>query len=355
MKTALVHDWLISSVGGAENTLKEMFSLFPSPIYTLLANEKEFNFPSITTSFIQKLPQKHFRKFLPLFPLAIEQFDLSNYDVILSSSHCVAKGVLTHAEQTHICYCHTPMRYAWDCTHEYLREEKGLKNLFAKLSLHYIRNWDVQSSNRVDHFIANSKYVARRIRKTYGRESSVIYPPVDTTFFTPVSQKDNYYITASRLVPYKRVDLIIEAFAKMPDLKLIVVGDGPEMAKLRKMATPNIELLGYQSNDALKQLLQKAKAYLFAALEDFGISPIEAMACATPVIALNKGGTAETVLDQKTGLLFPEQTAQDIAETVRRFEKLSFDPTMISAHAATFSAERFRHEFHQFVHSHVRK
>lgn len=361
MKTALVHDWLVSPIGGAENTLREMYSLFPSPIYTLLWNREAFEHTSfaraeIFSSFIQRLPRAktRFRSYLPLFPLGIEQFDLSSYDVVLSSSHCVAHGALTHAEQLHICYCHTPMRYAWDLSHEYLRESKldrGFKGVIARLFLHYLRNWDSHSSKRVDHFIANSHFVAKRILKTYGRESTVIHPPVDTSFFSLCEQKENYYVTFSRLVPYKKIALIVEAFAQMPDLKLVVIGEGPEAKKIREKATKNIEYLGFQPSETLRTYLQKAKAFLFAALEDFGIAPIEAMACGTPVIAFGKGGTAETVIHGKTGFFFQEQTVPSIQAAVRTFEEAQnrFDPMTIHLHAKTFSADRFREQFQAFV------
>jgi glycosyltransferase involved in cell wall biosynthesis len=361
MKTALVHDWLVSPVGGAENTLQDILALFPSPIHTLLWNPKAFqNTPfaiaEIHSSFIQKLPfsATRFRSYLPLFPLAIEQFNLGSYDVILSSSHCVAKGVLTHSEQTHICYCHTPMRYAWDLCHEYLREAKldrGFKGALARYFLHYLRGWDVHSSRRVDHFIANSHFVARRIQKLYGRESTVIYPPVDTRFYSLSEKKENYYLTSSRLVPYKKIDLIVEAFSSLPDQKLVIIGEGPEADKIRKKATKNVEFLGFQPNEILRQYMQKAKAFVFAALEDFGIVPIEAMASGTPVIALGKGGTAETVLHEKTGLLFENQTTPDIQNAIQTFEKMQerFDPSLIREHAASFSRERFRSELKQFV------
>ncbi len=365
MKTALVHDWLISPVGGAENTLREIFALYPSPIHTLLWNPKAFqntpfNSAEIHSSFIQKLPwaSTRFRSYLPLFPLAIEQFDLSSYDIILSSSHCVAKGVLTHSEQTHICYCHTPMRYAWDLCHEYLRTanlHRGVKGVLARFFLHYIRGWDVHSSRRVDHFIANSRFVARRIQKLYGREAAIIYPPVDTSFYSLSEKKENYYLTSSRLVSYKKIDLIVDAFSHLPDLKLVIIGDGPEANNIRQKATKNVEFLGFQPNDILRHHMQKAKALVFAALEDFGIVPVEAMACGTPVIALGKGGTAETVIEGKTGLLFKNQTALDIQAAIQQFEKTQdqFDPRSIHDHAAMFSSERFHNELKQFVQQNV--
>ena len=261
---------------------------------------------------------------------------------------------MTHSEQLHICYCHTPMRYAWDLCHEYLRDAKlhrGLKSAFARFFLHYLRGWDVHSSRRVDHFIANSNFVAKRIQKIYGKEATVIYPPVNTDFYSLSEKKENYYLTSSRLVPYKKIDLIVEAFSRLPEQKLVIIGDGSEADKIRKKASKNIEFLGFQPNDVLKQHMQKAKAFVFAAVEDFGIIPIEAMACGTPVIALDKGGTAETVLPEKTGLLFANQTAADIQTAIEKFEKSQdqFDPKFIRNHATLFSAKRFRSEMKQFI------
>jgi glycosyltransferase involved in cell wall biosynthesis len=358
MKSAIIHDWLISSVGGGEKVLQAIHKLFPSPIYTLVKNEKKlagsyFQDLIIHPSFIQKLPKakEKYKNYLPLFPLAIEQFDLSAYDVVISSSHCAAKGVITSPDQTHICYCHTPMRYAWDLTHEYLKEsglEKGFKGALARLFLHYLRGWDVQSSRRVDHFIANSKYVARRIEKFYGRSSSVIYPPVDLSFFQKKDKKESYYVTASRLVPYKRVDLIVEAFSKT-DRTLVVIGDGPEWEKVKKKAAKNIVLLKEASDEVLRKHLQEAKAFVFAAVEDFGILPVEAMASGTPVIAFGKGGVAETVIHKKTGYFFQEQSVASLLEALEEFEKLEFDPSCCRERAQEFSIDQFNEQFKQFV------
>jgi glycosyltransferase involved in cell wall biosynthesis len=365
VKTALVHDWLLSPVGGAENTLEAIYSLFPSPIYTLLWKPSAFtNTPlasaEVFSSFINKWPgaHSHFQTFLPLFPLGIEQFDLSAYDVVISSSHCVAHGALTHREQIHICYCHTPMRYAWDLMHEALRDsklDKGLRGFMARLGLHFLRQWDVSSSRRADHFIANSKFIERRIEKIYGRKAEVIYPPVDTSYFGLSEKKEPFFITSSRLVPYKRVSLIVDAFSEMPDLELVVIGDGPEMKNIRKRAGKNIRLLGRAPRDVLRNYLQRAEGFIFAATEDFGIAPVEAMACGTPVIAFNKGGAKETVVDGVTGLFFEEQTAPAIQAAVRAFQKNQalFDPTAISKHASKFSKERFQAEFSAFVQTHA--
>ncbi len=355
MKTALIHDWLLC-IAGAEKVLQAIYEIYPAPIYTLIKNEKSsfFQDKDIHTSFIQKLPfaKKKYRSFLPLFPLAIEQFDLSSFDVVISSSSCVSKGVLTHSQQLHICYCHTPMRYSWDQYHQYLFDSgyhKGLKGMLARCFLHYIRMWDVHTSIHVDHFIANSSYVAKRIKKVYNKESKVIYPPIDTNFFSLASQKDSFYVTASRMVSYKKMDLIVEAFSKMLDKKLLVIGEGPEFKKIRSKASKNIEFLGFQSDENLKTYLQKAKAFVFAAEEDFGIILVEAMSTGTPVIAYNKGGAKETVIENKTGLFFEKQEVQHIIDAVHTFETKEFDPKKIREHALKFSCSRFKKEFQEYV------
>jgi glycosyltransferase involved in cell wall biosynthesis len=354
--TAIVHDWLVSGIGGGEKVLEGIHRLFPSPIYTLVQSKKKlqgtyFQDLEIHSSFIQKFPRAEtkYKSYLPFFPLAIEQFDLTSFDLVISSSTCVAKGVITSPDQVHICYCNSPMRYAWDLTYEYLREYRGVKGALAKLFLHYLRGWDVHSAHRVDHFIGNSQYVARRIQKYYGRTAKVIYPFVDLSMYTAVKEKEEYYATASRFVPYKRIDLIVEAFSKMPGKKLVVIGDGPEWKKVKEKAAPNIELLGYQPDSVLRECLQKAKGFVFAALEDFGILPVESMACGTPVIAFGKGGARETVLDGETGLFFEEQSIAAMIEAVQRFERVEWDPEKCRKRAEFFSRERFNTEFRQFV------
>lgn len=360
MKKALVHDWYYVN-GGAEkvihsivNTNEEMdhFAL----IDFLNESDREFILKGakVITSSIQNLPtaKSNHRKFLQLFPKAIEQFDLSKYKVVLSSSASIAKGVLTHSNQLHICYCHSPMRYAWDFYHQYLNEAgltKGLKAWYAKKVLHKIRIWDVISSNRVDYFIANSNYIAKRIKKVYNREAIVIYPPVDVEQFKLETNKEDYYLAASRLVSYKKIDLIVKAFAKMPNKKLVVVGDGPDFNKIKKLATTNIEMKGFVSKTELIKYMQKAKAFVFSAEEDFGIIPVEAQACGTPVIALGKGGCLETVISNETGVFFKEQIEEDICNAVVEFEKISFDPIQIRKHAEKFSKERFEREYNNFV------
>ncbi|MBS3905126.1 MAG: glycosyltransferase [Simkania sp.] len=352
MKTALVHDWLVSHAG-AEKVLESIHSLFPGPIHTLVHDSGNVNaWPVVYTSFLQKIPYATslYRHLLPLFPLAIEQFDLGSYDLVLSSSHAVAKGVLTHTEQLHICYCHTPMRYAWDLYHPYLSKVKGIKKPVAKMALHYLRHWDSTSTSRVDHFIANSNCVARRIKKIYQRDAKVIHPPVATHHFF-LDDKEDFYLTVSRLVPYKRVDLIVEAFAAMPEKKLLVVGNGPEMSAIKKKAKGNIELLGALPDEHMRKLMAQAKAFVFAAEEDFGIAPVEAQAAGTPVIAFGRGGVLETVVEGVTGLFFSEQTISSLSEAIQHFDRIQhqFIPEHIQEHAGQFSEERFKQEYRDFV------
>jgi glycosyltransferase involved in cell wall biosynthesis len=359
MKVAIIQDWLIS-VSGSDKVVKAISDVFPdADIYTLVANKKicdelGFDFSRITTSAIQKLPfgaSKH-RMYLVLMPFMIEQFDLSKYDVIISSSHAVAKGVLTRSDQLHICYCHTPIRYAWDLYYDYMRDaglEKGLKGLVAKYILHLIRQWDMLSNFRVDYFISNSNYIAKRIKKIYRRDAITIYPNIDVEQFELYLDKEDYYLANSRLVSYKKIDVIVEAFTKMPDKKLVVIGDGPDFKKIVKMAGANTEILGYQPLAELKKRMQKAKALIFASDEDFGMIPVEAQACGTPVIAFGKGGALETVKENETGLFFYEQSADAIIEAVTQFENKKFDYAKIRKHAEQFSEERFKREIKDFV------
>ncbi len=359
--TALVHDWL-TTIAGSEKVLEEMYRLYPSPIYTLLTDRDALGDSplvggDISTSFIQKLPfaRRKYRSYLPLFPMAIEGFDLSGYDVILSSSHAVAKGVLKRSDQLHICYCHTPMRYIWDAAHQYMRDAKlrGVTGFIARWVLHYLRIWDVISSNRVDYYIANSIYVANRIRSIYRREAKVIYPPVDVDSFELCERKDEYYLAASRLVPYKRIDIVVEAFAGMKNRRLLVVGDGPDMKRIKKIAgkNRNIEILGYQPAEKLGEYMQRARAFIFPALEDFGIMPVEAQACGTPVIALGRGGAAESVINGKTGIHFYTQEPDAVVAAIEDFEreKRSFDPKALRENALRFGVERFRRKYKNYV------
>ncbi len=361
MRTALVHDWL-ATYAGSEKVLTSILEMYPSPIFSLFHKEKSMigtplQNADITSSFLQKMPKifSKFKYYLPLFPLAMESFDLSEYDVIISSSHCVAKGSLTHAHQTHICYCHTPMRYIWDLHFEYLKYanlHRGFKGLLARHYMHKLRNWDVGSSLRVDHFVANSKCVAKRIKKIYRRDAKVIYPPVDTQFFTlNKNPREDFYVAGGRLVPYKKICVCIEAFNQMPDKKLVIIGDGPERKKLMKMAKSNITFLGYQNNEVLRDHLQRAKGYLFIAHEDFGIQAVEAQSTGCPVLAFAKGGALETVVENETGMFVFDQTGLALRDTIIKFEQNydRFDSRKISAHAKSFSKERFQKEFKAFI------
>ena len=360
IKVALIHDW-IPVIGGAERVLEALYKIYPGPIHTLICNREVLDGSilqnaTIHTSFIQKLPfaSTKYRNYLPLFPLAVEQFDLSAYDIVISSSYAVAKGVITNPNQIHICYCHSPVRYAWDLYHQYMREagfKRGIKSVIAKLILHYIRIWDVNSTNRVDYFIANSGYIARRIQKIYRREAIVIHPPVDVESFTLYTDKEDFFLTASRFVPYKKIDLIVDSFNKMKDKKLVVIGEGPDFEKVKSKAGSNIVMLGYQPFQVLKQHMQKAKAFVFAAEEDFGITPVEAQACGTPVICFGKGGTTETIIDGVTGVYFKEQTSESLIKAVEHFESIyhSFNPVDIRKNAERFSPEVFTSKIKAYI------
>ncbi len=358
-KIAIVHDWL-PLYGGAERVLEQILLVLPqadifSMIDAIPPEQRGFlqNKP-VTTSFVQRLPgaKTRYRAYFPIMPLAVEQFDLSPYDLVISSSYSFAKGVLTGPDQRHLCYCHSPIRYAWDMQHQYLEQSgltKGLKSFIVRLLLHYVRLWDYRTAAGVDAFAANSAYIARRIMKVYRREAEVIYPPVAIDNFPIEERKEDFYLTASRMVPYKKMDLIAEAFSRMPEKKLIIIGDGPEMDKVRAKAKSNVELLGYRDNADLRSHLQRAKAFVFVAEEDFGIVPVEAQACGTPVIAFGRGGVAETVIPGKTGILFYEQSAESLADAVRLFETATFSPSEIRREAEKFSAEMFRQRFSDFV------
>ena len=362
MKVAIVQEWLVT-VGGSDKVVKAILDTFPdADIYTLVAKKEvcdELGIPweKVHTSFIQKMPlgtKKH-RAYLPLFPFAIEQFDLRGYDVVISSSHCVAKGVLTKADQLHICYCHSPIRYCWDMYNEYLEEshlDKGFKSWLVRLMLHPIRQFDAIAGSRVDYYISNSDYVGQRIRKTYRRKATTIHPNIDISNFELCNDKQEYYLASSRLVAYKKIDTIIEAFNQMPDKKLVVIGGGPNLEAYRKLAKDNVIVMGYQPFDVLKDKMQHAKAFVFAADEDFGMIPIEAQSCGTPVIAYGHGGSLETVNGGKTGLFFNEQTPEAIVEAVNRFEAMGsqpFAPADCRQWAEGFSEERFKREIKEFV------
>ncbi|WP_434684149.1 glycosyltransferase family 4 protein [Pseudanabaena minima] len=365
LKIAIVHEWFVT-YAGSERVVEQILNLFPhADLFAVVdfLNDSQRGFiqnKPVKTTFIQKLPfaKAKFRQYLPLMPLAIEQLDLSAYDLIISSSHAVAKGVLTAPHQLHISYVHSPIRYAWDLQHQYLKEsnlERGIKSWIARWILHQIRIWDTRTANGVDLFVSNSEFIARRIHKVYRRSATVIYPPVDLQNYTLCKQKQEFYLTASRLVPYKRIDLIVEAFSQMGDRSLIVIGDGEQMAKIRAKASSNIKFLGHLEPEALREYMQKARAFVFAAEEDFGITPVEAQACGTPVIAYGRGGVCESVrgldCDRPTGVFFAEQTVASIRTAVLEFEQNSdrISPTTCHENAMRFSTERFQAEFLQFV------
>lgn len=354
MRIAIVHDWL-TVYAGAEKVLEQLLLLYPqAEVFTLVdflpPNERGFlRGVKVHTSFLQRLPRarRSYRSYLPLMPLAIEQFDLSRFDLVISSSYAVAKGVLTGPDQVHVCYCHSPIRYAWDLQHQYLREsglETGPKGWIAKAVLSYIRIWDSRTANGVDEFIANSSYIARRIKKVYGRNSIVIPPPVEIPQNTNEHPRDDYYVTASRMVPYKRIDLIVKAFNRMPDKRLIVIGAGPMLDSVRAIAQSNVTVLGYQPQSVLDEHLSRAKAFVFAAEEDFGIAPVEAQAHGTPVIAYGKGGILDSVKEGVTGMFFLKQTEQSICDAIEAFEQRSvqWSREEIIENARQFSPVAFR-------------
>jgi glycosyltransferase involved in cell wall biosynthesis len=335
----------------------DIFSLLeflPSSDRRFLANKP------VTTTFLQRLPfaRCKYPAYLPLMPIAIEQLNLSHYDLVISSSHCVAKGVVTGPDQLHVSYTHTPMRYAWDSQHEYLAGSglnRGLKGLFARWMLHKLRLWDVRTAHGVDSFVANSQFIARRIWKAYRRHARVIHPPVDTGAFALCEKREDFYLTASRLVPYKKIDVLVDAFAAMPDKKLVVIGEGPDLKKLRAKAGPNVTLLGYQDSASLRDYVQRARAFLFASREDFGIVLVEAQAAGTPVIAFGQGGALETICglesDSPTGVFFHEQTPSAVVGAIQTFESQEhlIKPAACRANAMRFGIERFHQEFYEHV------
>jgi glycosyltransferase involved in cell wall biosynthesis len=360
-RVALVHDWLVT-YAGSERVVEQILQLFPqADLYSVVdffpeSQRGVLGGKHATTSFIQHLPRarQSFRHYLPLMPLAIEQFDLSSYDLVISSSHAVAKGILTGPHQVHVSYVHSPIRYAWDLQHQYLCEaglQRGLKSWIVRLLLHYMRIWDQRTAHGVDAFVANSAFVKRRIRKAYGTEATVVYPPVNVERFELSNRHEDFYLVASRMVPYKRIPLIVEAFAAMPSRRLVVIGDGADFARAKTRATPNVTLLGYQPDAVLVDYMQRARAFVMAAEEDFGISVVEAQACGTPVIALGRGGAREIVVDSPdpelgTGLFFGEQSVASIVDAVERFERQPpLAAEVCRRNAMRFTEERFRNEF----------
>ncbi len=367
LKYALVHEWLTpKATGGSELVVQEVLKHIDADLHALIdfesTNPQSYLFGrSIGTTFLQHLPlaRNGIQKYLPLLPIAIEQLDLRDYDVILSSSHCVAKGIITAPQQLHICYCHTPMRYAWDLTFDYLsssRMGQGPQGLITRYLLHQLRQWDVLSANRVDYFIANSSHTAKRIWRCYRRQATVIYPPVNIERFSFQTQKEDFYLTVSRLVSYKRVSLIVQAFNQL-GLPLVVIGTGPDLEAIRKLAQPNVQVLGFQPDSVVEQYMSRAKAFVYAACEDFGIALVEAQACGTPVIAYGAGGALETIRDIRqhpdsgTGLFFQPQSAEALIEAVKTFERSqgSFSPEMSRLNAAGFAPKVFGDRYLAFL------
>jgi len=362
VKIAIVHEWLLT-YAGSEKVVAELLKEFPdADLFCLVdflsdENRKKLGGRQPKATFLQKIPfiRKIYKHLLPLMPIAVEQHDLSGYDVIISSSHSVSKGVIVGPDQLHICYCYSPMRYIWDLQNQYLSESglsRGIKGAITRLIFHRMRLWDARTALGVDHFLAVSNYIARRINKVYRRAATVIYPPVDVDAFVIDGAREEYYVTASRMVPYKKIGAIVDAFANMPDKQLVVIGTGPQLDSILAKATSNVSILGYQEFAVLRHHLQRAKAFIFAAEEDFGIAPLEAQACGTPVLAYNRGGSSETIIHGVTGLHFEQQTAAAICEAVQTFEALpsdTFVPQRIRAHAERFSARRFRQQFRHFV------
>lgn len=357
-KIALVHYWLVGMRGG-EKIVECLCKIFPDiDIYTLVYNKDKVSSviksKNIYTSSIQKKPfaKNHHQIYLPFMPVAIEQFDLSDYDIVISSESGIAKGVLTKPETCHICYCHTPMRYLWNMYFDYLNNEKirFLKRKFIEAFFNYLRVWDLATASRVDYFISNSDNVRKRILKYYRRDSNVIYPPVPVDEFKFSDRKEDFYLTVSQMVSYKRIDLAVEAFNRL-DKNLVIIGDGPEKKKLVRKAGKNIKFLGWQEDKTLKEYYSKAKAFIFPGEEDFGITPVEAQASGTPVIGYGKGGLLETVIDRITGLFFYRQDAKDLAEAVERFEGAedSMDNHIIRENARRFDTSVFENEIKSFI------
>lgn len=360
MKIALVHDWLLAKRGG-EKVLKELSSLFPeAPIYTLIYKKKladsYFSSRKIITSLCQKFPliTKYYRYLLPIYPILIEQFDLRGYDVIISTHHCVAKGVIVPQETTHFSYCFTPMRYIWDQYWQYFPTKRLFHFLTKSLIFNYLRIWDVISANRVDKFIAISEFVAKRIKKYYGRTAEIIYPPVDIDFFTPSNKEGNFYLIVSALVPYKNITIAIEAFneLKMP---LKIIGSGPEKKKLMKMAKENIEFLGWVDDDRLKENYQKCKALILPCEEDFGMVAVEVQACGRPAIVYEKSGAMETIIPDKTGLYFKNSSKNDIIQIIKKFEDMKFSKEEVRNNAEKFSRKIFKERILDLINRYIRK
>lgn len=357
MKIAIAYDYM-TQMGGGERVVKALHEIFPdAPIYTVLYNPEglsdEFREMDIRTSFVDRLPLSHrkFELYIPLFAFGLEQFDFREFDVVLSVSTMVAKGVITGPRTCHVSLCFTPMRWAWDLYHDYLAELKDarLTRWAFRLWTHYYRIWDIASVSRVNYFLAGSEVAGRRIRKHYGRDADVIYPPVDTEHFNITdAAPEDFYLVVSRLVYAKRIDVAVEAFANT-DRRLVVIGQGERLPYLRKVATPNVEFLGYQSDEVVRDYYSRCRALVFPGEEDFGLTPVEAQACGRPVVAYAAGGSLETVIEGETGVFFHEQSSASLREAVERFETLEFDPLRIRANAVRFDSTTFSERIRSFV------
>jgi glycosyltransferase involved in cell wall biosynthesis len=357
---AFVHDWLVTWGGGEQVLEGAVEALGPAPIHTLIYRPEVFSASPIgqqriIPSVLQRLPgaSRNHRRYLPLMPMAVEQFDLRDSRVVFTSCHAVSHGVLLRADQLHVNYVHSPMRYAWHLYQQYLEESglaRGVRSWLARGLLHYLRVWDFQAAQRPDHVLANSHWTARNIWRSYRRQATVIYPPVDTDAYRPLAPRDDYYLTVSRLVPYKRIGLILEAFRDL-GYPLKVIGDGPLLQTYRRVAPANAEILGWQPKDRLAELMGRARAFVYMAEEDFGITPVEAQAAGCPVIAYGRGGVGETVIDGKTGCLFHEPSVEALRAAVRRFEESpnAFHVEDLHRHAERFSRRRFAAEVSDFV------
>jgi glycosyltransferase involved in cell wall biosynthesis len=356
VKIAIAHDWL-TNMGGAEKVVINFKEIYKdAPIYTTVYNPdnlaSELQNIDVRTSFIQKFKKAkiNHQKYLPFMPTAWEQFDFNEYDVVLSSSSSCAKGIVTSPSTMHVCYCHSPMRYAWEFYGEYMSREKvgKLKKMLIPYIMNYIRIWDVVSANRVDYFIANSRNVAKRIWKHYRREADVIHPPVKASYFNIIDQDEEYFLIVSRLVAYKRVDLAVEAFNEL-GLPLVVIGTGPQLEYLKSIAKDNVKIMGRQPDEVIREYYAKCRAFIFPGEEDFGITPLEAQASGRPVIAFGKGGVLETVVDKETGVFFNEQTIDSLKRAVNEFKSINFNKNKIRQHALQFDEEIFKEKIKKYI------